>query len=185
MVFDGYDLNDLKQCERERRNTALVGDIRIVADSPIEIKKDKFLSNYKNKETFLDHLAKHLNTIGISTKMAKGDADVLIVSTAVEHLTRTTQKTVVVGNDVDLLVLILAHTPENQNLYYFKPGKGNVGNETYSPGICNYILFIHAFSGCDTTLAIYNRGKIMVWNAFINSSNKDIATTFMKKKCIL
>lgn len=190
VVFDGYDLEDIKQCERDRRKVALVGDIMIVDDSSVTTTKEKFISNDKNKEKFIEHLATYLNANEIATKTAKGDADVLIVSTAVKQLTKNSEEmVVVVGNDTDLLVLILMRTPTDKNIFYFKPGRGNVNNQTFSsseiqkeyPGIQNYIEFIHAFSGCDTTSAIHNHEKMVVWKAFQKSSNQQVAATFMNE----
>lgn len=99
-------------------------------------------------------------------KQAVEDADTLIVQTAIE-LASSFSSVCVIGEDVDLLVLLTAKAREIPNVYFRKPGRGNKEDEFYSPqsfqyndSIAKCILFVHAFSGCDTTSALFNQGKI-------------------------
>ena len=70
-----------------------------------------------------------------------------------------------IGEDTDLLVLLLYHAPANDCKHlYFRSGKGtpNVYNITVLkrlPGddVCSDLLFIRAFSGCDTTSRIFGK----------------------------
>lgn len=50
----------------------------------------------------------------ILVKQANNDADVLIIETAIEQ-SHLTNSTIVVGEDVDLLVLLTARTPAEKN----------------------------------------------------------------------
>ena len=79
----------------------------------------------------------------IQVKQAKGDADALIVSTVIlkGKIVSTTDP------------LILYNIPELQ-------GK-------YSKSHCDLILFLHCFTGCDTTSALYKEGKKKLFNCFI------------------
>ncbi|KMQ87542.1 hypothetical protein RF55_13146 [Lasius niger] len=97
-------------------------------------------------------------------KHAQDDADVLIIETALKQACRNT--TVVVGEDVDLLVILIARTPIDKEIFFLKPGKGKVERKIYSSrsfdehkSSKDHILFLHAFSGCDTTSALFNKGK--------------------------
>ena len=67
--------------------------------------KDLFLAHSTNKQQFIDYLGKALCQSGCQVFHAKEDADLLIVQKAVEAAKTT--KTVLVGDDTDLLVLLL------------------------------------------------------------------------------
>lgn len=101
-----------------------------------------------------------------TVKQAVEDADSLIVQTAIE-LAPSFSSVFVIGEDVDLLVLLTAKARKIPNVYLRKPGRGNKEDVFYSPQSLQYsdavaksILFVHAFSGCDTTSALFNQGKI-------------------------
>ena len=68
------------------------------------------LSNPENKQCFLLMLSEALQNIGCETHHANGDADLLIVKTAVESARANTM--VLVGYDIDLLVLLCYHASE-------------------------------------------------------------------------
>ncbi|GBM84513.1 hypothetical protein AVEN_246174-1 [Araneus ventricosus] len=70
----------------------------------------------------------------------------------------------VVGDDIDFLVLLTGLAPMKENLYFRKCGKERTPDVLYSTTSFKYkfsrmILFIHAFSGCDTTSALFGHGK--------------------------
>ncbi|GBM62384.1 hypothetical protein AVEN_135997-1 [Araneus ventricosus] len=69
-----------------------------------------------------------------------------------------------VGEDIDFLVLITGLAPMKENLYFRKCGKRRTPDVLYSTTSFKYkfsrmILFIHAFSGCDTTSALFGHRK--------------------------
>ena len=76
-------------------------------DLTLAIKKNVFLTNKENKQAFINLLASILSEGGISVIHAHGDADVLIAKTGL--LKAAEVRTVVVGNDTYLLVLLLYH----------------------------------------------------------------------------
>lgn len=103
---------------------------------------------------------------GFKVKQAIEDADTLIVNTAIEASFEN-HPVVIVGEDVDLLVILTALTGSNPNICFLKQGKGNIDNKLYTPTSLKYssivrdnILFVHAFSGCDTTSAFFNQAKL-------------------------
>ena len=67
-------------------------------------------------------LCEEFTAVGISIKQADNDADVLIIETAIEQFKRP-NTTVVVGEDVDLLILLTARTPVDKIIYFLNPGK--------------------------------------------------------------
>lgn len=101
----------------------------------------------------------------IAVKLAANDADVFIIETAIEKF-NATNTTIVVGEDVDLLVLLTARIPMDKIIYLLKPGRAQQRTEIYFsksisayPKGKNYILFLHAITGCDTSTAMYRRTK--------------------------
>ena len=109
VVFDGYEKLSTKSMTQRRRTAGKVGaTVTFSEDMRITMKKDHFLSNAKNKQLFIMLLSQFLENIGCETHHAPGDADVLIVKTAVESA--RTRSTVLVGDDTDLLVLLCYHT---------------------------------------------------------------------------
>jgi len=102
-----------------------------------------------------------------TTIQAEGDTDVSIVETAV--LSSNFRKTSLIGEDTDLLVLLVYHTClDNCKGLFFRSGKRNGSNliydiaaikKTLGHETCSRLLFLHAFTGCDTTSRIYEVGK--------------------------
>ena len=99
---------------------------------------------------------------------ASGDADLLIVQKAVQSAASTT--TVLVGDDTDLIVLLCYHASLDSHDLFFrpepkkttrKPRTWNIKGikQRLGPEICNHILFMHAFLGCDTTSHLFGIGK--------------------------
>nr|XP_036231797.1 uncharacterized protein LOC118683407 [Bactrocera oleae] len=130
-----------------------------------------------------------LTAENISVKQANNDADVLIVETAIE-LFNMTSVTIVVGEDVDLLVLLTARTPTEQIIYFFKPGKAQHQCEVYSSKSLstfvkcqNHVLFLHAITGCDTASAFYRRGKTTVFKMFEKQDLLQCAEVFKNSNC--
>lgn len=70
----------------------------------------------------------HLSTIIFA--ITKDNADSLIVHLAINY--SVNQKTIMVGQDTDLLVLLIAMTLINKKMYFLKPGQGKVSFIVYS-----------------------------------------------------
>ncbi|KYN28694.1 hypothetical protein ALC57_01884 [Trachymyrmex cornetzi] len=170
VVFDGYSPNSIKSAERIRRSRKQkCSDIFFndIEDMPLTVTQDKFLSNQNNKMSFIILLTNTLKD-NISVTQAPDDADTLIVQTA---LSLTNSKPVIVSEDIDVLVILSALCPHNREVYFLKPGRGKIERSIYLSTVAlksyphskNFILFLHAFSGCNTSSAFYNHGK----NTFI------------------
>ena len=105
---------------------------------------------------------------------AKQDTDLLIVQTTIASA--QTKDTILVGDDTDLLVLLLHHadidsndivlSPENtkasnasktKNVWCIKQCKALLGSK-----LCEHLLFMHAILGCDTTSHLFGLGKGIV-----------------------
>ena len=78
--------------------------------------------------------------------------------------------TTLIGEDTDLLVLLLYYAQENGKGIYFKSDKPKKDGsqkvydirslkKVMGPEICTQLLFIDALTGCDTTSRIFSVGK--------------------------
>lgn len=149
----------------------------------------KFLNNVNNKSRLIRLLTEKLESFSIAVKHAKDDADDLIVETALITSQTNTDSTVIVGDDFDLLVIMTARSPSNSEIFFLKPGKGKVEQKTCSTrsleGICKkYILFLHAFSGCDGTSAMFQKGKTAAKKLLQKSPYlQDAKEIFLLKQC--
>lgn len=74
-------------------------------DMPVTLQQERFLSNGKNKTRLLNGLTQYMERHGVTVKQSEADADALIVRTAISL--SNYQNVVVVGTDVDLLILLL------------------------------------------------------------------------------
>jgi len=120
-------------------------------------------------------------------KQAEDDADVLIIETALEQI--NINKSIVVGEDIDLLVLLIARTPAEKEIYFLKPGKAKVKTTIYSSKSFgsyikskDHILFLHAVTGCDTTSAVFAKGKAKSLKTLEKRDDLRIATEVLNKK---
>ena len=82
-------------------------------------KNKEFLMNKINKQRFVNMLGETLEKNNYKSYFASADADLLIVQKAVESA--TTMKTVLVGNDTDLFVLLCYHASLGTCNLLFKP----------------------------------------------------------------
>ena len=136
-------------------------DVLIDETMPSTTSQEKFLSNNKNKERLITLLMSTLQNVGYNVKQHKEDADALIVSTGLEKAIDY-ESVIIVGEDVDLLVMLTGVAEErHNNVYFLKPGKGNsekcmyTTNSLKNKNLAPYILTCHAFTGCNTTFSSF------------------------------
>jgi len=120
----------------------------------------------KNKTRFIHLLSSKFEKSNITVNQALDDADTLIVNTAID-LSMTNDIVVIVGEDIDLLIILTGLAATTNNIFFMKPGKGTVERRIYSSDSLQSqkdtkksILFVHAFCGCDTTSSFFRKGKI-------------------------
>lgn len=169
VVFDGYPVDavqkNTKSSERLRRakshsSREIIVDEKTMAQVP----QQKFLSNDKNKTRFIKLLTTKMGNHNIQVLQAEEDADRLIITTAVTAAS-TYDRVVVVGEDIDLLIILTAISNQRE-LFYNKCGRGKASDVMYSSIASSksslkpeLFLFIHAFSGCDSTSCFFGLGK--------------------------
>ena len=169
VVLDGYENHSTKDITHMRRSKGVVSNtVTFTKDMPLRVKKETFLANDANKNRFVSLLKDSLNNHGIEAIQAEGDADLLIVQTAVAKSNET--KTVVFGEDTDLLVLLCHHARQNQNEIFFTTDKQitlkahkiwdiSKTKTVLGEDLCYQLPFIHALTGCDTTSRLFGIGK--------------------------
>ena len=96
-----------------------------------------------------------------------GDVDVDIVKTTVDVSHR--HSTTLIGKDTALLILLLHYADTDPDIkdLYFRSDKTCATKEhdinslkaIIGPDICSQLLFIYAFTGCDSTSRIFGIGK--------------------------
>ena len=117
IVLDGYE-NQLstKDIAHQRRSRIAGKEVSFTTDMTLTTKKEEFLSNQVNKSRFLHFLAKYMQERGFVVVQAKENADVPIVQTAIDS--SQSSVTVVIGDDTDLLVLLLScHARKVQHIF--------------------------------------------------------------------
>ena len=128
--------------------------------------KEDSVSNQANKQLLIRLISERMRERGCHVIQAEEDADVDIVKAAVSIASSKT--TTLIGEDIDILVLLLQYTPNNNaNKICFRSDKGKptvvydikVVKQVLADEICHILLFLHAFTGCDTTSSIFGLGK--------------------------
>ena len=106
-MFDRYSGNaSTKDITHLRRSKGKLGrPVLFTENTVFNMKKDEFLLNLKNKQCFLEMLTAEMNTVGMYAIQSSGDADTLIITTAVDIV--NSKPTVVIGEDTDLLILLI------------------------------------------------------------------------------
>ena len=110
----------------------------------------------------------------------------MIVMKAVESASAV--KAVLIGDDTDLLILLLYHASLDSFKLFLKPEPkksvktSQVWNihavkKQLGPNICSHILFLHAILGCDTTSQPYGieKGKSLKKKLRDSSHFRDLA----------
>lgn len=176
VIFDGYsdEFIGVKSYERYRRNEkGFAADIEIAEDKFVSLTKHKFLSNIYNKFQFVKLLSAYLSRNGVSVKIAEEDADSLIVKSAIGLNQLVDGPVAVVGNDTDLFVLLIALSDERKAMYFNKVVAKQVSlySTADHAALREFILFAHAFVGCDTTSALHGKGKKTIISLLVKSQD--------------
>lgn len=169
IYFDGYPegINDrgTKNVERIRRKKNCTSPAYAITNDSPTVNQRNFLSNDTNKNNFIQLLKKKLSDAGFLVNQAEEDVDAELVRSAINYSTNY-PIACIVAEDVDVLVILSQLAYAKTNIYLLKVGKGKDAKQFYRcdsfkyPQLQNYVSFLHAFSGCDTTSAFYMQGKI-------------------------
>ena len=104
----------------QRRTGLSAGvEVNFKEDMVLTIKKEMFLANKSNKLRFIYMLGSKLEKEGCEVVYSEGDADFDIVNKAIS--VSTDMAAVVVGEDTDLLILLLHNAKQDRISIYFSP----------------------------------------------------------------
>ena len=121
-----------------------------------------FLSNYSNKQRFIDTVASKPTENNILVNHSPGDADYLIALTSLEKL--KSSNVVCITDDTNVLVLLLHYAESSQFNHYLDASSNNATRPQWNvlqtkrlvgKAVISCLLFVHAFLGCDTVSSIY------------------------------
>ena len=122
VAFDDYLNSSTKDMTHQRRLKLKIGaTVTFTAKMHLTMTKSEFLMNKINKQRFVNMLGETLEQNNCKSYYASADANLLMVQKAVESA--TTMKTVLVGSDIDLLVLLCYHASLDTCNLLFKPAK--------------------------------------------------------------
>ena len=170
IVFDGYQQGpSIKDHEHQRRIGKTCAEIQLKESLEAHNSQQAFLSNESNKSQFISLLTKYLKEDGQIVHNSTGDADTLIVKRALEFAINQDEVNVV-ADDTDVLILLIYHWQSNMADIYFHSEVKKSQKKSLVLKICDIIckvgqvitdniLFLHAWSGCDTTSATFGHGK--------------------------
>ena len=133
----------------------------------------RIINNYTNKGNFVTALAPKLEASGITVVLYPSDAGTTIVKVALEYENRLVT---IFADDTDILCLVLNHLyilRDHGNIHLKNMTRKNDAEVRPCYRIqdiidasesihVEYILFCHAFTGCETISAIH-----MFWKTFI------------------
>ena len=166
VVFDGYEVGpSIKDCTHQRRIGKLnLKQVNITEVTKFAGKKEDFLSNKANKQALIQLIMERMRQKGCDVIQA-GDADVEIAKAAINMSAFKT--TTLIGEVTDLLVLLLFHADVSKcTALYFRSNKSKsyvynikVLKQVLGEAVCNDLLFLHAFTGCDSVSRIFRIGK--------------------------
>lgn len=171
IVFDGYEKKpSVKDHEHERRSSSKCHNFNLQRKTILTVSQKSFLTNSHNKTELLKLLLLKLISDGHTVLKAISDADMIIVKTVLQIASNGNSVTVF-PNDTDIIVMLAHHWKEGMATVlvrsdicrkgYMTAKQLNIGevSQLLRSDIKDLLLFIHAFGGCDTTSAIFEKGK--------------------------
>ena len=164
MVFDGYDdTMSTKSNEHSRRlkSQGSSQNISVRQENEAPYSKERFLSNTHNKGQLISLLSDFLTKDGQVVHAFKGDTDTKIVATALQLAEES--NIIVVADETDVAVMLLYHWKDQLSDIFFLQERGkkcwSIKEAAQKITLKDHLLFIHAWSGCDSTSSILGKGK--------------------------
>jgi hypothetical protein len=126
--------------------------------------QEAFLSNERNKGSFVKLLIDSLKSAGHIVYQAADDADTMVAQVAIQLAARK-QVVSVIANDTDVLWLLLTHfSADTCDIFVHSTSSQHFSS--IRAIICSLgesiVMVIHAIRGCDTTSALFGHGKVSV-----------------------
>ena len=164
IVFDGYLDVLTKDSKHTRRSLKKCNDIKVKEINLCSTTQDRFLSNQKNKSQFIDPIFHYLKRDHQQAINCRGDADAIIVKTAINQASTVSNSVVVVADDTDIVTMLLYNWKSSMSdvIFYIERLQKGWSMKSLTPAVVDikeHLLFIHACSGCDTVSAPFGKGK--------------------------
>ena len=194
-LFDGYMSGPSTKVNAHlRRMKGESKQINFTSEMKFHGTKSSFLANVHNKSKIIQLIGLNLRNAGCTVVYAEEDADVDIAILACRE--SLSKNITVVGEDSDILVLLLYYSTifdsafklmyrsdiwkckyENgHNIFHYRD---LLGKES-----CVQLLFIYAFTGCDTTSALFSIGKQTVFNFFLSNNEFQNVSKVFTRDCM-
>ena len=188
IVFDGYASGpSTKVEEHSRRGGKMLSNVKVSPDVVAHGPQSAFLANGYNKTQLIQLLKSFLTEAGHVIHQAPSDGDCIIVKVALERMTND-KTVVVVTDDTDVLIMLIHHHNLDDDLYFYSEASARSKNrlryvsirelkDSLDPIVVSNIFFLHAWSGYDTTFAIYShsKNKCLMWNMDSNHASELVA----------
>ena len=134
------------------------------AENYVPFTQDRFLSNTENKSGLIAFLSLCLKRRGFIVISCPGDADPTIVKNALRYAKRNSGAVIVVADDTDVVVMLVHHWEVTMQDICFMEERWNKAWSvkdvcTRNIAIKEHLLFLHSWSGCDSTSAVFGKGK--------------------------
>ena len=165
VVFDGYVAGPSIKDNNGSKPPFI--RLRTLQETPDLKGKNEFLSRVSNKQHLINLISDKRQSVGCMVIQAAGNAYVDIAKTAVN--TACVHSTTLVGEDTGLLILLLRYYMADGQPVYCRSDKQSRGiPEVYNINamkcclgseMCSQTLFLHAFTGCDSTSRVYGIGR--------------------------
>ena len=128
--------------------------VAIANDVPAPYSQEHYLSLKENKIGFIKLLTTHLSTAGINVINCDDDADSTIAQSAIMGAKKKEGPVLVVSDDTDVAVMLLHHWEESMSDIFIRQERSRKTcvekAQAGLQGMEEYLLFVHAMSGCDT-----------------------------------
>ena len=164
VLFYGYkagpSAKDHEHCRRSVKNR---GSVEFIFNEETKVKanQEAFLSNEKNKRRLIKKISKMLIADRQTVRNCKEGAGTEIVKCTIDFGKHCHVN--VVADDTYVALMLLFHwTPILHEITFTSKKKSwNIRDavSTLQDSLQSYIKVLHAFTGCDTTSAIYASGK--------------------------
>ena len=190
VVFDGYENGPSTKDHEHLGRGSMSSTVHVEEHLTVTVDQKAFLRNPGNKTQFIRLLCQELERHNYATIQSKGDADVLIVSTALKYAT-SGQDTVVWAEDTDIIVMLAYHWNNALGKMYIcmqkkrkkivtasSPKFYAVSSIVPSNAHKEHLLFAHAYMGCDTTSGFFGKGKVRILKLLKDKKMKEIASVF-------
>lgn len=178
VAFDGYKASTKDMTQNVRSGNSQV--VKIIAENSCPFDRAEYLTNYANKQIFVNELTGALELERFQTVLCPSNANTTTVRKALEA---PGEQVTILADDTDLFCLLLHHlffsNSEKKILLKnmrFESSKDericcNIQDviATNPKEHIEHLLFAHVFNGSDTTSQIQNFGKKLVLKSLLAS----------------